>query len=105
MFDAAQAALLESGVPAPDAWGKTHRGLIPTFSAYLVKDGPVSKELGRQLRRTEEMRWVADCNSASVVQADAAELLVQATAYVTAMQVLFFESMAAPGDAVQTCDD
>lgn len=34
MFDAAQAALLASGVPAPDALRKTHRGLINTFSAY-----------------------------------------------------------------------
>ncbi|PUE31564.1 HEPN domain-containing protein [Limnohabitans sp. Jir72] len=94
MFDAAQAALLESGVPAPDALGKTHRGLINTFSAYLVKDGPVSKELGRQLKRAEEMRLVADYNGESVVQADAAELVLQAEAFVLAMQRLFFEDKA-----------
>lgn len=104
MFDAAQAALLESGVPAPDALGKTHRGLINTFSAFLVKDGPVSKELGRQLKRAEEIRLVADYNGESLVQADAAELVVQAAAFVTAMQVLFFERKAAPGDAVQAGD-
>ena len=66
MFDAAQAALVRSGVPVADALGKTHRGVINTFSAYLVKDGPVSKELGRQLKRAEEMRLVADYNGASV---------------------------------------
>lgn len=69
MFDSAQAALLISGVPAPDALGKSHRGLINTFSAYLVKDGPMSKELGRQLKRAEEMRLVADYNGESVRQA------------------------------------
>lgn len=91
MFDAAQAALLSSGVPAPDALGKTHRGLINTFSAYLVKDGPVSKAQGRQLKRAEEMRWVADYNGESVMQADAAELVSQAEQFVKAMQALFFK--------------
>ncbi|MEY4757321.1 MAG: hypothetical protein RJA34_2219 [Pseudomonadota bacterium] len=99
MFDAAQAALLLSGVPATDALGKTHRGLINTFSAYLVKDGPVSKELGRQLKRAEEMRLVADYNGESVTKADAAELVDNAKAFVSAMQQLFFENPAAPSTA------
>ncbi|TXI63143.1 MAG: HEPN domain-containing protein [Limnohabitans sp.] len=88
MFDAAQAALVRSGVPVADALGKTHRGVINTFSAYLVKDGPVSKELGRQLKRAEEMRLVADYNGASVTQDDAAELVMQAELFVQAMQAL-----------------
>lgn len=99
MFDSAQAALLISGVPAPDALGKSHRGLINTFSAYLVKDGPVSKELGRQLKRAEEMRLVADYNGESVRQADAAELVVQAEVFVSAMQRLFFQDNAALGNS------
>jgi uncharacterized protein (UPF0332 family) len=99
MFDAAQAALLMSGVPAPDALGKTHRGLINTFSAYLVKDGHVSKELGRQLKRAEEVRLVADYNGESVEQADAAELVGQAEVFVSEMQRLFFEDKAAPDTA------
>jgi uncharacterized protein (UPF0332 family) len=99
MFDAAQAALLMSGVPAPDALGKTHRGLINTFSAYLVKDGHVSKELGRQLKRAEEIRLVADYNGESVEQADAAELVGQAEVFVSEMQRLFFEDKAAPDTA------
>jgi len=94
MFDAAQAALLMSGVPAPDALGKTHRGLINTFSAYLVKDGPVSKELGRQLKRAEEMRLVADDNGESVMQTDAARLVLSAELFVNAMQSLFFNNTA-----------
>ena len=88
MFDAAQAALVRSGVPVTDALGKTHQGVINTFSAYLVKDGPVSKELGRQLKRAEEMRLVADYNGASVTQDDAAELVMQAELFVQAMQAL-----------------
>lgn len=88
MFDAAQSALLASGVPAPEALGKTHRGLINTFSAYLVKDGPVSKELGKQLKRAEEMRLVADYNGDSVQQTDAAELVKQAELFVQAMQAM-----------------
>lgn len=99
MFDAAQAALLMSGVPAPDALGKTHRGLINTFSAYLVKNGRVSKELGRQLKRAEEIRLVADYNGESVEQADAAELVRQAEVFVSEMQRLFFEDEAAPDTA------
>lgn len=98
MFDAAQAALLMSGVPAPETLGKTHRGLINTFSAYLVKDGPVSKDLGRQLKRAEEMRLVADYNGESVTQSDAADLVVHAELFVSAMQVLFFGGPAAPAD-------
>jgi uncharacterized protein (UPF0332 family) len=94
MFDAAQAALLMSGVPAPDALGKTHRGLINTFSAYLVKDGPVSKELGRQLKRAEEMRLVADDNGESVMQTDAARLVLSAELFVNAMRSLFFNNTA-----------
>ena len=78
-----------SGVPAPDATGKTHRGLINAFSAYLVKDGPVSKELGRQLKRAEEMRLIADCNAESVTLADTSGLVVNAEGFVTAMQGLY----------------
>ncbi len=91
MFDAAQAALLASGVPMSDALGKTHRGLINTFSAYLVKDGPVSKTLGRQLKRAEEVRLVADYNVESVTPDDAAEQVHQAELFVQAMQALFFK--------------
>lgn len=88
MFDAAQAALLRSGVPAAYALGKTHRGVINVFSAYLVKEGPVSKELGGQLKRAEEVRLVADYNGETVTLADAAELVNQAELFVKAMQAL-----------------
>jgi uncharacterized protein (UPF0332 family) len=63
--------------------------LINAFSAYLVKDGPVSKELGRQLKRAEEMRLIADYNAESVTLADASGLVVNAEGFETAMQGLY----------------
>lgn len=53
MFDAARAALLASG--APDI-GRTHSGLIGAFGNFLVKNGPISKEVGRLLNRAHEIR-------------------------------------------------
>jgi uncharacterized protein (UPF0332 family) len=104
IFDAAQAALLMSGVSAPDALGKTCRGLINTFSAYLVKDGPVSKKLGRQLKRAEDMRMVDDCNGESITQADVADVVAKAEVFVSTMQIIFSECKAAPGDTAQAGD-
>ena len=81
--------ILRAKVFGCDATGKTHRGLINAFSAYLVKDGPVSKELGRQLKRAEEMRLITDYNAESVTLADASGLVVNAEGFVTAMQGLY----------------
>jgi len=50
MFDAARAALLASGAPVRAHIGKTHSGLINAFSDHLIKNGPVSKEMGRLLK-------------------------------------------------------
>lgn len=95
MFDAAQAALLAAKVPAGDAVGKTHRGLIQAFSAHLVKGGTVSKELGRQLKRAEETRWVADYGGRSVDLPQATELVAQAEAFVAAMRDLVRPDLSA----------
>ncbi len=96
MFDAAQAALLSKNASDQDGLGKTHRGLINAFSAQLVKDGPVSKELGRQLKRAEELRIVADYNSASISKEDAANLIEQAHVFVAAMNAMFFNGPQPP---------
>ena len=45
MFDAARAALMASDAPVDLDKIKSHSGLIGAFSKYLVKDGPLSKEL------------------------------------------------------------
>lgn len=89
MFDAAQAALMASGAPVRVEMAKTHRGLINAFSEHLVKNGPVSRDMGRLLKRAEEIRLVADYNGDSVETTDAAEMVVQAQVFVTAMMALF----------------
>ncbi|NCC41664.1 MAG: HEPN domain-containing protein [Gammaproteobacteria bacterium] len=89
MFDAARAALLASGAPVEPDIGRTHGGLIRAFGNFLVKNGPVSKEVGRLLNRAHEIRLVADYNGDSVEAADAKEMVEQAETFVAAMQAEF----------------
>lgn len=88
MFDAARAALLASGAPVEAHIGKTHSGLIAAFGLHLVKDGPISKEMGRLLKRAEEIRLVSDYQGESVEPEDAWEMLRQAEVFIEAMQPL-----------------
>ncbi len=76
--------------------GKTHSGLINAFSEHLIKNGPISKELGRLLKRAEEIRLVADYKGDSVELSDAQEMVTQAETFVTAMHVEFMPN--APSD-------
>lgn len=101
MFDAARAALLASGAPiAPDI-GRTHSGLIGAFGNFLVKNGPVSKEVGRLLNRAHEIRLVADYTGGSVELADVKEIVEQAETFVAAMRAAFMsEESDANGDEV-----
>lgn len=69
--------------------GRTHGGLIGAFGNFLVKNGPVSKEIGRLLNRAHEIRLVADYNGDSVEPADAQEILEQAETFVGAMRTEF----------------
>lgn len=89
MFDAARAALLASSAPIKLDIGKTHRGLINAFSDHLVKSGVVSKNLGKLLKRAEEIRLIADYRGDSVEVGDAEELVQQAETFVSAMRALF----------------
>ncbi len=89
MFDAARAALLMSGTPVEPDIGRTHSGLIGAFGNYLVKNGPVSKEVGRLLNRAHEIRLVADYRGDSVEPADAKEMVEQAKTFVAAMRAEF----------------
>lgn len=86
MFDAARAALLASGAPAGPDIGKTHSGLISAFSNHLIKNGRVSKDMGRLLNRAIEIRLVADYRGDSVELGDAQELVEQAETFVAAMR-------------------
>ena len=86
MFDSARAALLVSNAPVPPNIGKIHGGLITAFSQHLVKNGPISKEIGRLLKRAEEIRLVADYQGDSVELADASEMVEQAEHFVEAIR-------------------
>lgn len=89
MFDAACAALPASGAPVVPDIGRTHSGLIGAFSNFLVKNGPVSKEVGRLLNRAHEIRLVADYKGDSVEPADAQEIVEQAETFVATMRAEF----------------
>lgn len=89
MFDAARAALLVVAAPVAADIGRTHSGLIGAFGNYLVKHGPVSKEVGRLLNRAHEIRLVADYKSDSVEPADAQEMVDQAESFIAVMRTTF----------------
>ena len=89
MFDAARAVLLASDASLTFGIGKTHRGLINAFSERLIKTGSVSKEMGRLLKRAEEIRLIADDRGDSVELTDARELVAQAETFVSAMHRQF----------------
>lgn len=89
MFDAARAALLASGAPVEPDVGRTHSGLIGAFGNYLVKNGQVSKDMGRLLNRAHEIRQIADYKGDSVEPADAQEMVEQAETFVAAMRAEF----------------
>ena len=89
MFDAARAALLASGAPVEAETARTHNGLIAAFSLHLVKTERVPVELGKALNKAEELRLVADYKGDSIEKEDAAWAVVQAQAFVQAMQTTF----------------
>lgn len=89
MFDVARAALLASGAPVQPDIGKTHSGLINAFSEHLIKNGPVPKEMGRLLKRAEEIRLMADYKGDSVELSDTQEMVAQAETFVSALRAEF----------------
>lgn len=82
MFDAARAALVVSNAPLGTEVGKTHRGVLNAFSEHLIKNGPLSREMGRLLKHAETFRYVADYQNASVERDDASEIVEQAETFV-----------------------
>ena len=90
MFDAARAALLASGAEV----GKTHKGVLNTFSDRLVKNGPLDKEVGRLLKHAETFRYVADYEGDPVEMQDAQEMVNKAEIFVAAMRTAFVQGNA-----------
>jgi len=82
MFDAARAALIACGHDV----GKTHKGLLNTFSEHLVKNGPVPKEMGRLLKQAEARRYVADYEDEPVELSDARDMVEQAGIFIATLQ-------------------
>lgn len=85
MFDAARAALLESGHDI----GKTHKGVLSAFNERLVKSGQLPREMGSLLKRAEMFRYVADYEGDQVGLSDAHDMVELSETFVTAMQVEF----------------
>lgn len=98
MFDAARAALRASGALVQPNRIKTHGGLIAAFGLHLVKNGPISRDLGRLLKRAEEIRLVADYTGDSVELDDAREMVEQAERFVEAMRAEFMPVKPKYGD-------
>ena len=88
---------------SPDAV-RTHSGLIGAFGRYLVKNGPVPKEIGRLLNRAHEIRLLADYDDDTVDQAEARELLKQATDFVAAIRIVLLPP-SSTDDTRAECDD
>ena len=104
MFDAARAALVGAGAPVqPDAV-RTHSGLIGAFGRYLVKNGPMPKEIGRLLNRVHEIRLLADYDGDTVDQAEALELVKQATNFVAAVRIVLVPPSSIDDPRIG-CDD
>lgn len=61
--------------------------MINAFSEHLIKSGALSKDLGRLLKRAEEIRLTADYKSDSVELNDAGEMVELAEIFVVAMHV------------------
>lgn len=88
MFDAARSALIAQGTPVAADIGQTHNGLITAFGLHLVKQGPVPKDIGRLLKRAEEMRLIADYTGNSIEDEDAFAILEQAEIFVATLKAL-----------------
>ena len=92
MVDAARAALLASGAPVQPGIAKTHSGLLNAFSEHLIKNGRLAKDMGRLLKRAEEMRLIADYKGDPIELSDAREMVEQSDLFVSAIMAKFMPS-------------
>lgn len=87
MFDAAHAALLFSGVAAPQS--KTHSQLIGAFGLHLVKSHRIASELGSAINKVERLRRLADYTGDPIGIEEAAWAVEQAERFVSAIRTEF----------------
>jgi uncharacterized protein (UPF0332 family) len=95
MFNAARAVLLVSGAPVSLNDIRTHKGLIGAFGKYLVKDGPVSRDMGHLLNKTKDVRMAADYDWVFVDSTDARTTVEEAETFVITMRTQFMPNAEA----------
>ena len=93
VFDAARAALVSRGARDVAAVARTHKGLIALFGQEFVKTGLISNEMGRVLKRSEEIRLIADYRLEAIDVSDAQHLMAQVHAF---LQVIRSEILPPP---------
>jgi len=100
MVNAAQAALLSSGV-AEDNLPRTHSGLIAAFGEHAVKSGKVDRGIGRAISKTESLRLRADYMGVELDPTTAENALAGAERFVQSVERAFglqsISAEAAPG--------
>jgi uncharacterized protein (UPF0332 family) len=90
MFYAARAALLASNAPVDLDKIRTHNGLVGAFGNYLVKDGPLPKDLGRFINKALEDRLFSDYEDLNSIQpSDAMGTVEHAETFVAAIRTQF----------------
>ena len=84
-FEAASAALAESGISPP----KTHRGVAKLFQQHVVKPGRVDTNTGAVISRIERLRLIADYEGTPMEMEQSHEALQQAEKFVEAVRAEF----------------
>jgi uncharacterized protein (UPF0332 family) len=88
MFDAARAALLTQNPGLDSQFAKTHSGLMSVFNQRLVKENKTSRDIGKLLKRAEELRVLADYTLTELTHQDVAALIESAERFLEAMKGL-----------------
>lgn len=88
MFDIARAALLRAGVREGEL-PRTHSGLIGAFSKHAVLSGRIDQKLFAALGRAESLRLIADYTGTPLDAKTAAETVLRAEAFVSAVEKAF----------------
>ena len=86
MFDAAKAALVLADAPAEFIESKSHAGVLQGFSLHLVKTGLLPADLGRALKRVEELRAAADYTARTIPMEKAKWAVEAAEAFIEAVK-------------------
>lgn len=100
MFDIARAALLSAGV-REDELPRTHKGVIEAFSKHAVQSGRIDQKLSGELGRAESLRLIADYTGKPLDAKTAADTVVRAEAFVSAVDKAFALYESALSDELQ----